>query len=252
MANSRKKHNVVNLHPEVPQLTVQEMVKEINRLKDEAFHFNYRIAKCLLRALEFKDIYTYEHSARVAYYSVKTGEELGLGQKDLTKLELASFFHDIGKMGIPDSILLKPARLEEAEFHLMKSHPEKSYQILLEFCEEGGGASADFQEIALAARHHHERYDGRGYPCGLKGEAIPLFARIILIADTFDAMTSNRPYRKGLPYEVAFSELREFSGDQFDKNLVETFISAMGKDKSKGAAEFYLNIHPHPFKKEAA
>ncbi|HAZ13978.1 MAG: hypothetical protein A2X86_17430 [Bdellovibrionales bacterium GWA2_49_15] len=251
MASSRKKHNVLNLQTEVKGLAVVELAREVNRLKDEAFHFNYRIAKCLLRALQLKDIYTYEHSARVAYYSIKTGEELGLSKKELIKLELAALFHDVGKIGIPDSVLQKPARLEESEFLLMKSHPEKTYQILQEFCEEGGAAT-DFTEIALAALHHHERYDGRGYPSGLKGEQIPLFARIILIADTFDAMTSTRPYRKGLPYEVAFSELREFSGDQFDKKLVELFISAMGKDKSQGASEFYLTIHPEPFKKEAA
>ncbi|MBI2519342.1 MAG: HD-GYP domain-containing protein [Bdellovibrio sp.] len=251
MASSRKKHNVINLQAEVKNLAVLEMAREVNRLKDEAFHFNYRIAKCLLRALQLKDPYTYEHSARVAYYSVRAGEELGLSKKELTKLELAAFFHDVGKIGIPDSILQKPARLEEAEFRLMKTHPEKTYQILLEFCEEGG-SSSEFTEIALAALHHHERYDGRGYPSGLKGEQIPLYARIILIADTFDAMTSTRPYRQGLPYEVAFAELKEFSGDQFDKNLVEVFISAMGKDKSQGSSEFYLTIHPGPFKKEAA
>ncbi|MEK6623455.1 MAG: HD-GYP domain-containing protein [Bdellovibrionota bacterium] len=251
MAISRKRHNVLNLQTEVNNLAILEMAREVNRLKNEAFHFNYRIAKCLLRALQLKDLYTYEHSARVAHYSNKTGEELGLSKKELIKLELAALFHDVGKIGIPDSILQKPARLEESEFHLMKSHPEKTYQILLEFCEECG-ASSDFKEIALAALHHHERYDGRGYPSGLQGEQIPLYARIILIADTFDAMTSTRPYRKGLPYELAFAELKEFSGDQFDSKLVQVFISAMGKDKSQGSPEFHLTIHPGPFKKEAA
>jgi len=101
-------------------------------------------------------------------------------------------------------------------------------------------------------RHHHERFDGRGYPLGLKGEDIPLFSRIILIGDTFDAMTSTRPYRKGLKYEVAFNELREFSGEQFDPALVEHFISAIEEDRAEGTSTFYLKIIDSTFKKDAA
>ena len=126
----------------------------------------------------------------------------------------------------------------------MKTHPVKSYEILKDF--------TDFQKIAVYARHHHERHDGRGYPDQLKGEDIPLLSRIILIADTFDAMTSTRPYRKGLSYEIAFDELRQFSGSQFDPSLVEVFIDAMTREKAENTETFQLSIIDGEFKKDAA
>lgn len=201
-------------------------------------------ARCLLKALDFKDNYTYGHSMRVAFYSLELGKELGLSQKELYNLELAALFHDVGKIGVPDAVLLKPSRLDDQEFLEMKAHPEKSGDILDEFEE--------LKDVARYARHHHERYDGRGYPDSLKGEDIPLFSRIILIADTFDAMTSSRPYRKGLPYDVAFGELMEFAGSQFDPNLVEKFIVAMKKDQIRRQSTFSLNIIAGKFKKDAA
>lgn len=200
--------------------------------------------KALLNALKCKDDYTWGHSLRVAYLCVSAGKELGLNAEELYELEISALFHDIGKIGVPDAILKKPSRLTDEEFLEMKLHPTKSYEILSEF--------PIFDKMAISAKHHHERYDGRGYPSGLKGEDIPLFSRIILIADTFDAMTSTRPYRKGLPFEVAFNELREFAGTQFDPFLVEVFISGMEKEQLKNEETFTLKVLAGDFKKDAA
>lgn len=198
----------------------------------------------LLNALRCKDDYTWGHSLRVAYFCISVGKELGLNEAELYDLEISALFHDIGKIGVPDAVLLKPSRLSDEEFVEMKLHPTKSYQILKDF--------PIFHQMALNAKHHHERFDGRGYPDGLKGNDIPLFARIILIADTFDAMTSTRPYRKGLPFDVAFAELREFAGTQFDPIVVESFISAMTKEQAKPEEHFNLNLIQGDFKKDAA
>jgi len=200
--------------------------------------------KTLLNALRCKDDYTWGHSLRVAYFCISVGKEMGLSADELYELEVSALFHDIGKIGVPDAVLLKPSRLTEEEFLEMKLHPSKSYQILQDF--------PVFHKMAVNAKHHHERFDGRGYPDGLKGEAIPLFSRIILIADTFDAMTSTRPYRKGLPFETAFAELREFAGTQFDANIVEHFISAMTKEQKKNEETFTLQVVNGDFKKDAA
>ena len=200
--------------------------------------------KTLLNALKCKDEYTWGHSLRVAYFCVSVGRELGLSSEELYELEVSALFHDIGKIGVPDAVLTKPTRLNEEEFQVMKLHPSKSYEILQEF--------PVFHRMALNAKHHHERFDGRGYPEGLKAENIPLFSRIILVADTFDAMTSSRPYRKGLPMDVAFSELREFAGTQFDSNVVENFIISMQREQSKNESTFSLQIIEGDFKKDAA
>jgi putative nucleotidyltransferase with HDIG domain len=199
---------------------------------------------CMLLALKASDKYTYGHSLRVAYYSLALGKELGLSEDELYKLEVSALFHDIGKIGVPNEILNKPARLDESEFLQMKRHPEMTAEILEGF--------KPFEEVALFAKHHHERFDGRGYPSGLKGEDIPYYSRIILIADTFDAMTSTRPYRKGLPYQTAFEELNEFAGSQFDPDLVKSFISAMTKENNKKEETFSLDIINGQFKKDAA
>lgn len=213
----------------------------LHPIKKEFFEITI---KSLLNALRCKDDYTWGHSLRVAYFCVSVGKEMGLSENEIYELEVSALFHDIGKIGVPDAVLLKPSRLTEEEFLEMKLHPSKSYQILQDF--------PVFHKMAVNAKHHHERFDGRGYPDGLKGEDIPLFSRIILIADTFDAMTSTRPYRKGLPFETAFAELREFAGTQFDANIVEHFISAMTKERNKNEETFKLQVVEGDFKKDAA
>ena len=200
--------------------------------------------KTLLNALRCKDEYTWGHSLRVAYFCISVGREMGLSSEELYELEVSALFHDIGKIGVPDVVLTKPTRLNEEEFQIMKMHPTNSFEILKDF--------PLFYQMAQNAKYHHERFDGRGYPEGIKGDAIPLFARIILIADTYDAMTSSRPYRKGLPMSVAFNELREFSGTQFDGKIVEQFILAIENEHSKNQETFSLQIINGDFKKDAA
>jgi putative nucleotidyltransferase with HDIG domain len=218
--------------------------QEIDLLQKHKKELSEQAIKTLLRALDAKDNYTYGHSLRVAYYALSLGREYGLSESELYDLEVAALFHDIGKIGVPDSVLLKPSRLEDDEFLKMKRHPSMSWEILQDF--------TIFQTAAIQAKHHHERYDGRGYPDNLKAEDIPLYSRIILIADTFDAMTSTRPYRKGLPYEVAFAELKEFAGSQFDPMLVPLFISAMSKEQAKEEETFNLSLIEGEFAKNAA
>lgn len=213
----------------------------IELIKKEYFEL---VIKTLLSALKCKDDYTWGHSLRVAYFCVSVGREMGFSEAEVYELEVSALFHDIGKIGVPDSVLSKPSRLTDDEFLEMKLHPSKSYEILQDF--------PVFEKMAINAKYHHERYDGRGYPEGLKDEKIPLYSRIILIADTFDAMTSTRPYRKGLPFEVAFAELREFAGTQFDPHIVEKFISCMTKEQNKNEETFKLQVIEGDFKKDAA
>ena len=217
------------------------LLTPIELVKKEYFEL---VVKTLLSALKCKDEYTWGHSLRVAYFCVSVGKEMGLNEAELYELEVSALFHDIGKIGVPDNVLLKPSRLTDEEFLEMKLHPSKSFEILQDY--------PVFHKMAVNAKYHHERFDGRGYPEGLKSESIPLFSRIILIADTFDAMTSTRPYRKGLSFDVAFAELKEFAGTQFDPNVVDKFISCMRKEKDKNETTFNLQVIEGQFKKDAA
>jgi putative nucleotidyltransferase with HDIG domain len=224
--------------------SIMSMAKRIEDLKTEKQKICEMAARTILKALDAKDKYTYVHSMRVCYFSLVIGKELQLTDKEMYELELSALFHDIGKIGTPDAVLNKKSRLTEEEFEVMKQHPSESYNILKGF--------SVFEKVARFAKHHHERYDGRGYPDGLKGEQIPLFSRIILISDTFDAMTSTRVYRKGLSHEIAFEELIEFSGSQFDSELVKSFIRGMEKEAAKGEDRFYIPLMGELFNKNAA
>jgi HD-GYP domain-containing protein (c-di-GMP phosphodiesterase class II) len=239
-----KKNNVFQLPPLSTALSLLGMAQQVEHIKEEYNKMSEFAARTILRALDAKDSYTFGHSMRVAYFSLVTGAEAGFSPEEMKELELSAIFHDIGKIGTPDAVLNKPSRLSEEEFNVMKQHPDKSYEILKDF--------PMFEKIALNAKYHHERYDGKGYPLGLKGHDIPAAARIILIADTFDAMTSTRPYRKGLPYEVAYSELLQFSGTQFDPDLVKCFIEGMRKESLKGEEEFFIPLMDKRFTKNAA
>lgn len=239
-----KKNNVFELPSFNTALSLLGMASQVEALKSDNKKISEQAARTILKALDAKDNYTFGHSMRVAYFSLVTGTEAGFSPEEMYELELSAIFHDIGKIGTPDAVLNKPSRLSEEEFQIMKQHPENSYEILKEF--------PYFANIARNAQLHHERYDGKGYPLGLKGEEIPTAARIILIADTFDAMTSTRPYRKGLPYEVAFDELLQFSGTQFDPKLVQLFIEGMRKEALKGEEEFVIPLMGRKFNKNAA
>lgn len=179
------------------------------------------LTQSLLAALRERDPYTYGHCRRVARYARLLAEAAGLSPHTQTVIEYSSMFHDLGKMGIPDSVLLKPGRLTDEEEEIMKLHPVKSVEILRPLL-----GYQFFESLVPGVLHHHERIDGLGYPFGLSGEEIPLEARVILIADTFDAMTTTRPYRKGLAIDRAYKELLQFSGRQFDPKLVKIFMQA--------------------------
>jgi hypothetical protein len=165
--------------------------------------------------VESRDPYTADHSRRVAEYAVSLGRGIGLGERELHSLELAGRLHDLGKIGVDNSVLFKPGLLTPDEYEVMQQHPELSGRILQPF----DFARRETQYIHL----HHERIDGEGYPYGLLGEEIPLAARILSIADAFDAMTTDRPYREGMSRERALEILRENAGTQFDAQLVEAF-----------------------------
>jgi response regulator RpfG family c-di-GMP phosphodiesterase len=171
--------------------------------------------KALVTALETRDLETHGHSERVVNFSLRLGRELGLDEGQMRSLEFGSLLHDIGKIGVPDAILRKPARLTEEEWVLMREHPLHGQKILggIDFL---GGA-------ARVVAEHHERWDGSGYPLGLKGDEIDLNARIFAVADAFDAMVSDRVYRVGRGYEAALAELEACAGAQFDPNVVEAF-----------------------------
>ncbi len=170
----------------------------------------------LSTAVDARDSYTSGHSQRVAIVSILIGKTLELSEEELMKLEYAALFHDVGKIGIPDSILLKDGKLTENEYEIIKIHPEMGVNIL---------SSIDFlADVLPIIKHHHENFIGNGYPDQLKGEDIPLGARIIAIADTYDAMTSNRPYRKKISHDAAVEEIVRCKGYQFDNTIVVAFL----------------------------
>lgn len=241
---AKKKNNVLKMPEMSAAVSIMHLAKKVNDLEEQHRQTCEMAVRSILQALECKDKYTYGHSMRVTYFALVVGRELGLDENEMYNLQVSALFHDVGKIGVPDHILNKPSRLDEDEFLVMKRHPELSGEILRGFDV--------FEEAGKNARHHHERFDGRGYPEGLKGEEIPLFSRIILIADTFDAMTSTRPYRKGLPYAVAFEELLQFSGSQFDSNLVKAFIRGMRKEEKRGDKTFHISIMGQDYEKDAA
>lgn len=182
-------------------------------------HTKNKAIMSILKALTEKNSYEKEHSIGVSKYSKMIGLEMKLSKDSIKELELAGLLHDIGKISISDEILLKPGKLTPEEYEIIKTHAESGYQIL-----RIADHYSDFAEYALS---HHERYDGNGYPSRLKGENIPLFSRIISVADAFEAMTSKRPYREAYTKEYAVSELKKHSGTQFDPKIVKHFIKAL-------------------------
>lgn len=181
--------------------------------------------EALVTALDAREHETNAHSFRVQQYTLALAERVGIEGKNLIDIGRGALLHDIGKIGISDSILLKPAKLTPEEWVEMRKHPSIGYQILqgIKFLEP-------VAEIVLT---HQEKYDGTGYPRGLKGKEIPIGARIFSIVDTFDAMTSDRPYRKALPYSVARDEIIKYSGKQFDPEIVQVFLKVPEQEWSE-------------------
>lgn len=180
--------------------------------------------KVLANAIEVKDRYTKGHVDRVTDYSVAIAKKMNFDKNDLEKIKIAAALHDIGKIGVPDEILNKPAKLTEEEFDIIKLHPLKGYEIIKDI--------PALRDISVHVRQHHERIDGKGYPEGLKNEEISLEARIISVADAFDAMTSDRPYRKGMSLKQAVNILLDNKGSQFDEYVVNIFLSYLQETQS--------------------
>jgi putative nucleotidyltransferase with HDIG domain len=205
-----KKHNSKKSHlRDNETLDIAELL--------ERTHFETIMA--FSEALEARDQYTAGHSRRVMEYSKNIGQRMKLDKQDIEELKRSALLHDIGKIGIPDVILKKQTKLTDEEYTTIKSHSETGAAILNHI--------KSLKDLVPAVYHHHEQFDGNGYPQGIKGKAIPLHARIIAIADTFDAMTSSRAYRKALSFRTALSELERNKGIQFDPDIANIFIEIL-------------------------
>ncbi len=201
-------HSLVNMKNE-----------ELNKTYDQLRVRYMDTIEALRLVVDAKDIYTRGHSDRVSYYSVRIGRAMGLSEADLEMLRISGIFHDVGKIGTADDILSKSETLRADEFEEIKKHPLKGAQIL--------SAISMFKEVVPIVQSHHERVDGLGYPLGIRGEEIPLLARIISVADAFDAMTSDRQYRSRLNLEMAERQLTQGRGTQFDAAIVDVFLSEL-------------------------
>lgn len=202
--------------------TIKTINKQLHDKNEELERAYLDTIGILRQTVEAKDPYTRGHSDRVSEYSVLIGKKLDLDEKTLHILKIGGLFHDIGKIGIPDSILLKESKLSDEEYSQIKNHPMIGVHML--------GDAAIFTDILPIVKHHHERYDGRGYPSQLVGDDIPYVARIAAVADTFDAMTSKRSYRDSLPIDVVRAEIERCSGTQFDPNIAKVFLDIMDND----------------------
>jgi putative nucleotidyltransferase with HDIG domain len=200
-------------------------------LHDELQALFLSTVSAMANSIDARDPYTKGHSERVTSYAVMIAEQLKLSAEELERLRYAGLLHDIGKIRIRDHILHKPGRLTDAEFTEMKKHPEYGVEIM--------EPVKAFQTILPAMLHHHERFDGRGYPHGLEGHNIPLSARILCVADCFDAMTSDRPYRKGMPVQAAVNELYKNKSTQFDPELVDIFLALVDHGRVEPVLEAY-------------
>jgi HD-GYP domain-containing protein (c-di-GMP phosphodiesterase class II) len=186
---------------------------------DDIPEWSAEVAQEILDSVKEKDPFTFFHCARVGRGSRKLGKAIGLNEFEQAVLEFSGLFHDIGKVKIPNEILIKPGRLEKHEIDVMKSHPQLSAEMIQHL------ANVPFFRFLLPGiKYHHERFDGEGYPFNMRAEGIPLFARVIAVVDAYDAMTNARPYRNPLPEEKAIKEIKDFSGRQFDDRMARYFL----------------------------
>jgi putative two-component system response regulator len=199
------------------EFKVMEQTEQIRRTMNELHNAYDNTLTALVKALDAREKEVGSHSERVMNYASLMASKLEIRGNELEQLAKGALLHDIGKIGISDNILLKPGKLDDEEWIEMRKHPQVGYAILSEIGFLKGPA-----EIILT---HHERFDGLGYPKGLKGDQIPIGSRIFAAVDTLDAMTSDRPYRKALPFEAVISEVKKFNGTQFDPDIAELFIS---------------------------
>jgi len=199
-----------------PVFETQELMLQVKLLEEQQQLLRNSVVCAFNQLLDLKDLNTGVHSTRLAEWAIRVARKLNVPEKHFYQVEVAALLHDIGKVGVPDSILKKTGPLTPEERAIINRHPEYSWSILRLF--------PSLEEASLYALHHHENADGTGYPAGLKGSDIPLVARIISVIDAYDAMISNRCYRKGLAHEEAVSRLIRSSGTQFDPVVVQAFV----------------------------
>lgn len=198
--------------------------RDVRHLEQQIRDVTFSTLCALVQVLDLKDLTTGVHSSRLAEWAVTLARLLGLSADETKQVEIAAVLHDLGKIGIPDEILKKPSKLTHQEQMIMRQHPEFGWAVIKNI--------PGCQSASLSILHHHEMWDGNGYPAGLKGEGIPLGARIVAITDAFDAMTNDRVYRKGLPVERAIGILEQFAGTQFDPHTVSVFSEFVRAENS--------------------
>ena len=192
------------------------LIFRVKELEEQQSAFRNSVVCAFNQLLDLKDIGTGVHSTRLAEWAIRVARRFNFPEDDMYQVEVAALLHDIGKIGVPDTILKKQGPLTAEERAVINRHPEYSWSILRLF--------AGFEDASLYTLHHHENVDGSGYPGGLKGSDIPLVSRIVSVIDAYDAMISNRCYRKGLPHDEAVRRLLQSSGAQFDSDVVRNFI----------------------------
>ncbi len=215
--------------PVVIERNLQRKYLAKKKLQENKADTLFKALKALMRALDAKDPYTYGHSQRVVKLAMSMADKLNLENGQRYTLQLAASMHDIGKIGMPDNILKKADSLEDMEMNKAKDHPRIGSEIL--------GEIEELSEVASIVRHHHERFDGKGYPDGLRGDAIPLFSRILFILDAYEALASDRVYRKGRGRQQALEEIKKNAGTQFDPALVTLFLDVMNQIAVDGQQE---------------
>jgi HD-GYP domain-containing protein (c-di-GMP phosphodiesterase class II) len=199
--------------------SIEAAIAQLKKAAHENHLLFLNSVRMLAAAIDAKDPYTRGHSERVARYSIGIGKNLALPEKDMRNLRISALLHDVGKIGIDDRILRKPGALSDEEFEVMKQHPAKGAAIM--------SGVAQLIDIIPGMKYHHEKWSGGGYPDGLEGEQIPMQARIVAIADTFDAMTTNRPYQKAMEIGYVVEKIKSFAGTRFDPRVVDAFVSAV-------------------------
>jgi HD-GYP domain-containing protein (c-di-GMP phosphodiesterase class II) len=199
--------------------SIEKAVEQLRKAATENHLLFINSVRMLAAAIDAKDPYTRGHSERVARYSIGIGKNLGLPDKEMRDLRISALLHDVGKIGIDDRILRKPGALSEDEFEVMKGHPVKGAAIM--------SGVAQLIDIIPGMKYHHEKWSGGGYPDGLAGDQIPMQARIVAIADTFDAMTTNRPYQKAMELNYVVDKIKSFGGSRFDPRVVDAFVNAV-------------------------
>lgn len=225
------KHFIKNVAKSIAiSVEIKKLINDLEEKLKREKELTDKIVKSLVRGIEIRDSYTRGHSERVAFFAKRIAESMGLKKEEVNAIYVAGLLHDIGKIGIPDSILLKPGKLSEEEYEIIKFHPVLSYELLKHI---------DVLKNSLPGiKYHHERWNGSGYPEGLKGREIPLQARILAVVDSFDAMTSDRIYRKGIPKAQAIAELRNLSGKYYDPEVVENALYILLNEEPPPSEEF--------------